>query len=50
MLYYLKPLPFKKDFLNSKAVSVTMIAQNEKMTPIISYPFFVNLTLFVQNG
>ena len=39
--FYLKPIPLKKVFLNqtAKAVSVTMVAKNEKMTPRISCPF-----------
>ena len=39
MHFYLKPLPLKKDFLNynAKAVSVTMIAKNEKMTPFTHF-------------
>ena len=39
--YVLKPLLLKKYFLNynAKAVSVTMIAKNEKMNPEISCPF-----------
>ena len=41
MHFYLKPLPLKKYFLNenAKVVSVTMIANSEKMTPEISWPF-----------
>ena len=41
ILFYLKPLPLKKDFLNydAEAVSVTVIAKNEKMTPKSSCPF-----------
>ena len=39
--FYLKPLPLKRVFLNltAKAVSVTMIVKNEKMTPKITCPF-----------
>ena len=41
MHFYLKLLTLKKEFLNynAKAVSVTMIAKNEKIAPKISCSF-----------
>ena len=41
MHFYLKLLTLKKEFLNynAKALSVTMIAKNEKIAPKISYSF-----------